>query len=72
MSLWEKVFGPKQYTSKSGDKISKTSDGKLTIDRSRKTNKGNRNPLTLTKGNNMEHLILAAPNDNNGTQDDAQ
>lgn len=40
MSLWEKIFGPKQYTSKSGDKISKTSDGKLTIERSRDTDKG--------------------------------
>ena len=42
MSMWEKVFGPKTYTSKSGDKISKTSDGRLKIDRSRKTDKGNK------------------------------
>ena len=39
-SVWEKVFGPKKYTSKNGDKISKTSDGKLIIERSRDTDKG--------------------------------
>ena len=50
MSIWEKVFGPKKYTSKSGDKISKTSDGKLTIDRSRKTGKGNKKSTYTYEG----------------------
>lgn len=36
----KKIRGPKKYTSKNGDKISKTSDGKLTIERSRDTDKG--------------------------------
>ena len=50
MSIWEKVFGPKKYTSKSGDKISTTSDGKLTIDRSRKTGKGNKKSTYTYEG----------------------
>ena len=50
MSLWEKVFGPKQYTSKSGDKISKTSDGKLTIERERDTDKGTKQSTYTYEG----------------------
>lgn len=50
MSMWEKVFGPKTYTSKTGDKISKTSDGKLTIERSRDTNKGTKDSSYTYKG----------------------